>query len=72
MAKKDNFGKENYGLKCHFGISNQQGGDRRLPFAYTERVFEKLEENTISPKQGICHKRTCFNRLVYHKNVLYL
>lgn len=53
MAKKDNIGEENYGLKCHFGISNQQGGNRRLPFAYTERVFEKLEENNISPKQGI-------------------
>ena len=103
--------EENYGLKCQNGISNQQGGDRRLPFAFTEQgvamlsgllrsdvaieanilimrafvamrhflitnaqvfqrlervelkqhetdrkieqVFEKLEEKTISPKQGI-------------------
>ena len=104
--------KEEYdGLKCHFGISNLQGGDRRLPFAFTEQgvsmlsgvlrsdiaieanilimrafvamrhflisnaqvfqrmdrielkqletdhkieqVFEKLEEKTITPKQGI-------------------
>ena len=104
--------KEEYdGLKCQNGISNLRGGDRRLPFAFTEQgvsmlsgllrsdlaieanilimrafvamrhflisnaqifqridrmelrqletdhkielVFEKLEEKTLSPKQGI-------------------
>ncbi|MBR6346134.1 MAG: ORF6N domain-containing protein [Bacteroidales bacterium] len=103
--------EENDSLKCHFGISNLQGGDRRLPYAFTEQgvsmlsgllrsdvaieanilimrafvamrhflisnaqvfqrldrielkqletdhkiehVFEKLEERTISPTQGI-------------------
>ena len=30
------------GLKCHFGISNLQGGDRRLPFAFTEQGVSML------------------------------
>ena len=34
--------EENDGLKCHFGISNLQGGDRRLPFAFTEQGVSML------------------------------
>ena len=35
--------KEEYdGLKCHFGISNLRGGDRRLPFAFTEQGVSML------------------------------
>lgn len=29
-------------LKCHFGISNQRGGDRRLPYAFTEQGIAML------------------------------
>ena len=34
--------EENDGLKCHFGISNLKGGDRRLPFAFTEQGVSML------------------------------
>lgn len=30
------------GLKCHFGISNSRGGDRSLPFAFTEQGVSML------------------------------
>ena len=33
---------EYYGLKCHFGISNSRGGDRSLPFAFTEQGVSML------------------------------
>ena len=30
------------GLKCHFGISNSRGGDRALPYAFTEQGVSML------------------------------
>ena len=30
------------GLKCHFGISNSRGGDRTLPYAFTENGIAML------------------------------
>ena len=30
------------GLKCHFGISNSRGGDRSLPYAFTEQGVSML------------------------------
>ena len=45
--------KEEYdGLKCHFGISNRRGGDRRaLPYAFTEQgvsMLSGLHHTTVS------------------------
>lgn len=35
--------KDEYdGLKCHFGISNLRGGDRSLPYAFTEQGVSML------------------------------
>jgi hypothetical protein len=35
--------KDEYdGLKCHFGISNSRGGDRSLPYAFTEQGVSML------------------------------
>ena len=33
---------EHEGLKCHFGISNTKGGDRSLPYAFTEQGVSML------------------------------
>lgn len=33
---------ENEALKCHYGISKQRGGDRRLPYAFTEQGVAML------------------------------
>ena len=35
--------EEHYGLKCHFGTSNERGGDRRaLPYAFTQQGIGML------------------------------
>ena len=34
--------EESNGLKCHFGISNSRGGDRSLPYAFTEQGVSML------------------------------
>ena len=37
------------GLKCHFGISNSRGGDRTLPYAFTEQGVSMLSGLLRSP-----------------------
>ena len=34
--------QKNASLKCHFGISNPRGGDRALPYAFTEQGVASL------------------------------
>ena len=34
--------EETASLKCHFGISNSRGGDRSLPYAFTEQGVSML------------------------------
>ena len=36
-------------LKCHFGISNTKGGDRALPYAFTEQGVSMLAGLLRSP-----------------------
>ncbi len=37
------------GVKCHFGISNSRGGDRTLPYAFTEQGVSMLSGLLRSP-----------------------
>ena len=54
--------KEEYdGLKCHFGISNTRGGDRALPYAFTEQSVSMLAgllRSDIAIKANIAIIRT--------------
>ena len=54
--------KEEYdGLKCHFGISNTRGGDRALPYAFTEQgvsMLAGLLRSDIAIKANIAIIRT--------------
>lgn len=64
------------GLKCHFGISNTRGGDRVLPYAFTElgvSMLAGLLRSDIAIKANIAIIRafTTMKRIISENSIMY-
>ena len=61
------------GLKCHFGISNSRGGDRSLPYAFTEQGVSMLagllrSSIAINANIAIIRAFTAMRRLIAYNS----
>lgn len=63
-------------LKCHFGISNSRGGDRTLPYAFTELGVSMLagllrSDIAINANIAIIRAFAAMKKIISEKSIIY-